>query len=299
MAQAQDRVSLTLTALAGELPGFQLARQKQHGWIPTFFNASSGDSRMSQYTVLDTGLNSAGCLFARSYFANTAERDDDQASVEATTTIARLAKKVFQLVGFKHILCDPESSRQDDDGTAPPFTFDDAGGCGALQLLQPDGAFDCAFNVPWPVCGLPPVALTKEPCLICARRLRAALHRLVGVQPSLCRATPQRLRKQADRTDVGGLAEAPPLSDPLVHCGERQDLPTPQHVAVVCVPALLGSRTRISPDKMWSPLFACVRRYRPASVLLRGELQLRPEVDCSVREPLGRGLGLLQHLGLL
>ena len=154
MAQAQARVSLTLTALAGELPGFQLARQKQHGWIPTFFNASSGDSRMSQYTVLDTGLNSAGCLFARSYFANTAERDDDQASVEATTTIARLAKKVFGLVGFKHILCDPESSRQDDDGTAPPFTFDDSGGCGALQLLQPDGAYDCAINIPWPLSGL-------------------------------------------------------------------------------------------------------------------------------------------------
>ena len=51
MAQAQARVSLTLTALAGELPGFQLARQKQHGWIPTFFNASSGDSRMSQVST--------------------------------------------------------------------------------------------------------------------------------------------------------------------------------------------------------------------------------------------------------
>ena len=53
--------------------------------------------------MLDTGLNSAGCLFARSYFANTAERDDDQASAEATTTIARLAKKIFQLVGFKPV----------------------------------------------------------------------------------------------------------------------------------------------------------------------------------------------------
>ena len=44
-------MSLTLTALAGELPGFQLARQKQHGWIPTFFNPSSGDSRMSQVST--------------------------------------------------------------------------------------------------------------------------------------------------------------------------------------------------------------------------------------------------------
>ena len=51
--------------------------------------------------------------------------------------------------------------------------------------------------------------------------------------------------------------------------------------------------------RMWSLMFACVRRYRSASVLLRGELQLRPEVERSVREPLGGGLGLLQHLGLL
>ena len=103
---------------------------------------------------------------------------------------------------------------------------------------------------------MPAVALTKEPCLICARRLRAALHRLVGVQPSLCRATPQRLRKQADRTDVGGLAEAPPLSHPLVHCGDRQNLPTPEHVAVMCVPALHSSRTRISPNVV---TYVCVR----------------------------------------
>ena len=33
-------------------------------------------------------------------------------------------------------------SLQNDEGTAPPFTFDDVGGCGALQRLQPDGAYD-------------------------------------------------------------------------------------------------------------------------------------------------------------
>lgn len=41
-AEAQSRVLLSLRALAGELPGFTLARQKKHGWIPTFFNASTG-----------------------------------------------------------------------------------------------------------------------------------------------------------------------------------------------------------------------------------------------------------------
>ena len=38
---AQARVTLTLTALAGELPGFTLARQKKHGWIPVRMRAGS------------------------------------------------------------------------------------------------------------------------------------------------------------------------------------------------------------------------------------------------------------------
>ena len=33
-AEAQARVTLSLTALAGELPGFTLARREKHGWIP-------------------------------------------------------------------------------------------------------------------------------------------------------------------------------------------------------------------------------------------------------------------------
>jgi len=122
-------------------------------------------------------------LFARTYFKSTASKDSDSASgAKATAEITRLAKKVFNLVRFEHLLCDPESSQQDDQGTAPPFTFDDVkgakhppllfltvysqrfnlarqsmdrhidierfetsgrfcAGCGALQLLQPDGAY--------------------------------------------------------------------------------------------------------------------------------------------------------------
>ena len=55
--EAATRVNLSLTALAGELPGFKLARQAADGWIPTFFNRTSGAAlgRNQPYTVLDSG----------------------------------------------------------------------------------------------------------------------------------------------------------------------------------------------------------------------------------------------------
>ena len=70
-AEAATRVNLTLTALAGELPGFTLARQASDGWIPTFFNRSTGAKlgKSQPYTVLDSGLNvrtSVGWLVGRS-----------------------------------------------------------------------------------------------------------------------------------------------------------------------------------------------------------------------------------------
>ena len=65
------------------------------------------------YTTLDSGLNSQGVLFARTYFLGTASKDAGSASgTKATAEIARLARKVFNLVRFEHLLCDPESSRQ-------------------------------------------------------------------------------------------------------------------------------------------------------------------------------------------
>ena len=116
----------------------------------TFFNASTGGelgrggphTGGTGYTTLDSGLNAQGCLFARSYFLGTASKQSASVGgAKAIAEIARLAKKVFNLVRFEHLLCDPESSQQNDQGTAPPFTFDDVGGCGALQRLQPDGAY--------------------------------------------------------------------------------------------------------------------------------------------------------------
>jgi hypothetical protein len=117
-AEAQQRVQLSLTALAGELPGFTLKRQQSHGWIPTFFNATSGSAEGrggkhtdgTGYTTLDSGLNSAGVLFAKTYFEGTADRDRGVAGgAEATASIVRLGAKIFHLVRFEHLLCDPES----------------------------------------------------------------------------------------------------------------------------------------------------------------------------------------------
>ena len=115
---AQARVKLSLTALAGELPGFKLARQKAHGWIPTFFNATTGaevgrggpHTGGKGYTTLDSGLNAQGVLFARTYFLGTAGKDAGSTlGVQATAEIARLTKKVFNLVRFEHLVRDPHN----------------------------------------------------------------------------------------------------------------------------------------------------------------------------------------------
>lgn len=134
--EAAARVNRTLTALAGELPGFRLARQARHGWIPTFFNRSTGSAlgKHPPYTVLDSGLNSAGVLFARTYF--------QAHTTTLSASIARLAKKVFNLVRFEHILCsDGKVPVQNDGGTGVPFTFDDDGNCGANHLPKADGFY--------------------------------------------------------------------------------------------------------------------------------------------------------------
>jgi hypothetical protein len=143
-ADAAARITLSLRALAGELPGFALVRQARAGWIPTFFNRSTGASVYGQqpYTVLDSGLNSAGVLFARTYFLNSASRDATPSARAATAELARLAKKVFNLVRFEDgILCD-DAGKVSATGRNIPFTLDDDGGCGALHSPLADGFYD-------------------------------------------------------------------------------------------------------------------------------------------------------------
>lgn len=140
---AAARVNVSLTALAGEMPGFELVRQASDGWMLTFFNRSNGGKVYGQqpYTVLDSGLNSAGVLFARDYFLGTAARDTDPAARALTANIARLGKKVFNLVRFERLLCNA-AGEVDPHGTSIPFTLDDNHGCGALHAPLADGFYD-------------------------------------------------------------------------------------------------------------------------------------------------------------
>ena len=136
-AEAAARVNQSLTSLAGERSGFDLARQAKDGWIPTFFSRQSGAALGNDqpFTVLDSGLNSAGVLFARTFFSH----NSTGVPVALAQSIARLSKKVFNLVRFEHILCDATSSRQSDSGMAIPFTFDGAtpaANCGANHVPQ-------------------------------------------------------------------------------------------------------------------------------------------------------------------
>lgn len=72
LQDAAERVNLTLSSLSGiDAPAnFNLtASRNAHGWLPTFFHKDDGSSLSRDgYTVLDTGLNAAGVLFARNFF---------------------------------------------------------------------------------------------------------------------------------------------------------------------------------------------------------------------------------------
>ena len=96
LEQAAVRVNQTLTALAGELPGFLLSRQHQDGWIPTFFSRSTGKALWhgQPYTALDSGLNSAGVLFARTFFVNRRASADKAGFAVLIDNISRLGRSL-------------------------------------------------------------------------------------------------------------------------------------------------------------------------------------------------------------
>jgi hypothetical protein len=135
LAEAQQRITQSLTSLAGKRPGFQLPRN-QDGWIPTFFNKETGavGGKGGVYTTLDTGLNAAGVLFAKTYF----ESKDPGSSL--TKGISKLAQEVWEAVRFENVLCNTEG-KVDPNGTAIPFTYDDNQGCKALHLPADDGYY--------------------------------------------------------------------------------------------------------------------------------------------------------------
>ena len=100
-AEAQARANVTLSAFAGELPGFAIPRQPQHGWLPTSFSRVDGSSSDRAFTVFDSGSNAAAALFAREWWSGTSAVGDSSPAARAlTANIARLAKKVFNAVDF-------------------------------------------------------------------------------------------------------------------------------------------------------------------------------------------------------
>eukprot|EP00928_Gymnodinium_smaydae_P054583 TRINITY_DN38329_c0_g1_i1.p1 TRINITY_DN38329_c0_g1~~TRINITY_DN38329_c0_g1_i1.p1 ORF type:complete len:566 (-),score=33.34 TRINITY_DN38329_c0_g1_i1:160-1857(-) len=131
---AQARVNLTMSSLAGETPGFKLPRNSR-GWIPTFFDRETGKTHMKTFTVLDTGLNAAGVLFAARYFSQR------HPSASLTAHIEALSRRIWDSVQWEHLLCN-SSGRIDAQGSAIPFTFDETNGCGALHEPQPDGFYE-------------------------------------------------------------------------------------------------------------------------------------------------------------
>lgn len=140
---AARRVKLTMSALAGELPGFNLSRSAR-GWIPTFFSKRNGSSSLQIYSVLDTGLSTAGALLAKRYFLHRLP------GASVTKEVAALADSLVDAVHFEDLLCN-EEGQVDPHGTGIPFTFTENGTCVGLSFPRSDGyyGFHEGHNAVW------------------------------------------------------------------------------------------------------------------------------------------------------
>jgi len=143
-ADAQARANVTLSAFAGELPGFAISRQAAHGWLPTFFSKVDGSSSDDVFTVFDTGSNAAAVLFAREWWTATSAAGDASPAARAlTANIARLAKKIFNAVDFKSFPVNA-TGWPAPDGTYIPASFTAAGGAPHAYPPLADGMYQ--FN---------------------------------------------------------------------------------------------------------------------------------------------------------
>ena len=143
-SDAQVRANTTLSAFAGELASFAIPRQAQHGWLPTFFSRADGSSNDGVFTVFDTGSNAAAALFAREWWTGTSAAGDASPAARAlTANIARLAKKVFNLVDFTSFPVNA-SGWPAPDGTFIPASFAADGSAPHVYPPLADGMY--AFN---------------------------------------------------------------------------------------------------------------------------------------------------------
>lgn len=142
-ADAQRRANTTLRAFAGELPGFALPRTGD-GWLPTQFDRRTGAAGAQVGTVFDSGSSAAAVLFAREWWtATSAARDGDAAARALTASIARLAKKVYNLVNFTRFPVNA-SGWPAPDGTFLPSGFSASGQAAVAYPPLADGYYQ--FN---------------------------------------------------------------------------------------------------------------------------------------------------------
>lgn len=142
-SEGEERVMLTLRAIAGQVPGFELARGRR-GWINTFVDSNTGSSgtppSKQTFALMASGLNGAGVLFASTYF----NRTDPTPGKSATTRqIVALAHEVHGMIKWDTILCG-ENSTVSPTGTGIPMLVDSGDGCQAVQYPQADGYYQ--FN---------------------------------------------------------------------------------------------------------------------------------------------------------
>lgn len=138
MAEAQERVTLTLRALAGELPGWALPREAQNAWVPTFMSGNTGTSASpGTYASDSTGLLSVGILFAKTYFGNVAP------GAPATLNIARLVDKILTPIKFANMFCSTTGAGKSvaNGSNIIPWLFEDGGKCSDGQLPAADGYY--------------------------------------------------------------------------------------------------------------------------------------------------------------
>merc|ERR1719331_3638305 len=112
--EAASRVLVTLQSLTNRTSGFRVPRN-QFGWLPTFIDPANGHCLVGpgssvgcEFSTDSTAFNTAGVLFAKTFF-------EREAPGSATTLqIASLAMELFDAVQWSMLFCSGT-------GMTPPY----------------------------------------------------------------------------------------------------------------------------------------------------------------------------------
>ena len=157
-AEARSRVltslrSLNATATTATSDFFAVPRNR-NGWLPTFFDANTGANLApGVFSTDSTAFNTAGVLFARTFFArHRAAADGDAAAARDTAEIAALADDLFARVRWVAPFCVGAGPGQGAEGVmsengslAIPWLMNTTTGCSdPMAPAMEDGIYD--FN---------------------------------------------------------------------------------------------------------------------------------------------------------